>query len=86
MFTSATVSVILKEPLRILTAVRVENEVEIRWSSVPGAVYQLQYKNTVEEEVWSTLPEQITADSSESSRRVAVEPVIQKVYRVLRLQ
>ncbi|MDW8309490.1 MAG: hypothetical protein RMK20_08970, partial [Verrucomicrobiales bacterium] len=54
----------------------------LTWSAIPGVTYRVQYKNNLEDAVWTNLPPDVTATGPTASQTDPLGPT-QRFYRVV---
>ena len=59
-----------------------ETRVTVRWGSVPGARYQLQFKTRLEDPEWSAVADVVTAAGDSSSQTDTQATEAQRFYRI----
>jgi hypothetical protein len=68
--------------LRVITVRRLEGgSTTVLWAAVPGRLYRVQFKESVEDPGWTTLPDPVRAQSGTGSY-TDVSQGSQRFYRV----
>ncbi|HSY43530.1 MAG TPA: hypothetical protein VK811_06430, partial [Candidatus Acidoferrum sp.] len=59
------------------------NAISLNWSTVPGAIYAVQYKNNLTDPAWTTIGSNQTGTGSPLSYNVNTTTNTQSFYRVI---
>jgi len=70
-------------PSRIKSVQMTDGVITIRWLSVAGQRYRVQYKNSLGEEQWNDLPPDVTATGPTASKTDIVGSLPQRFYRIM---
>jgi uncharacterized repeat protein (TIGR01451 family) len=70
-------------PLTITSVTLTNGMATITWAASPGTVYTLQYKTTLQDPSWISIPGNVTASGNTASRNDAVGSTTQRFYRVM---
>ena len=58
--------------------------VVLTWTAIDGNTYRVEYKDNVDDSIWSNLPPDVTASASTASKEDSFEAP-QRFYRILSL-
>jgi uncharacterized repeat protein (TIGR01451 family) len=70
-------------PLTIISVTLTNGVATITWAATPGTTYTLQYKTTLQDPSWISIPGNVTASGNTASRNDAVGSTTQRFYRVM---
>jgi hypothetical protein len=70
---------------QITEIVQEAGRVRLTFTSVVGRSYRLQYKAHLDDERWTDLDSQVTADGSTATLEDAIGPATQRFYRMAAL-
>jgi len=78
----ATVSIMVSNPIGILSVVFSNNLVTVAWTSIVGQDYRLQYKDNVASADWSDILPDVRANGTTAVGTNSVSTSTQRLYRV----
>jgi hypothetical protein len=79
---SATVSITVSNLIQIVSVGLSNDVVTVRWTSIAGKTYRLQYKESLEDTNWTDAAPDVGAGGSTTVGTNAVQAVPQRFYRV----
>jgi hypothetical protein len=78
-----TVGIVVLAPLNIGSLSRTGDQLTLRWETIPGQIYGVEYKNDLNASTWTPLDNGVTASGSSLSVTVSVNgPPPRRFYRV----
>jgi len=78
----ATVSITVSNQFRITSIVLSNGSAVVRWTSIPGLIYQLQYQDSLGDGEWTSVSPGVTATGPITSLTNVVVGISKRLYRV----